>query len=92
MWLPLYHSSEASGMDVAAAVELHKTTMQDGVMKMEHQMKVPVPEGKTEFKPGDLHVMLIGLQDDLNAGDTFTIRLGFELSGEQEYAVTVNKP
>jgi periplasmic copper chaperone A len=82
----------AASSDVADAVELHKTTMQDGVMRMEHQMKVPVLAGKTEFKPGGLHIMLIGLQDDLQVGDTFIVRLNFELAGDQDYSVTVKEP
>lgn len=75
--------------DVAGAVELHKTSMQDGVMKMEHQMSVPVPSEETEFKPGGLHVMLIGLKDDLKAGDTFNVTLAFRSAGEQSLTVTV---
>jgi copper(I)-binding protein len=77
---------------VAGAVELHKTSMQEGVMKMEHQMSVPVPTGKTEFKPGDLHVMLIGLTDDLQADDTFSVSLNFENAGEKTLEVIVREP
>jgi copper(I)-binding protein len=75
--------------DVAFAVELHKTSAQDGVMQMEHQMSVPVPTGKTEFKPGDLHVMLIGLKNDLKAGDSFEVTLNFKAVGRRTLAVTV---
>jgi copper(I)-binding protein len=82
----------SASSDVATAVELHRTTMQDGIMKMEHQMQVPVPKGKTEFKPGDLHVMLIGLQHDLRAGDSFTLTLHFDNSGDQEFVVEVKEP
>jgi copper(I)-binding protein len=82
----------AASSDVAGAVELHKTSMQDGVMKMEHQMSVPIPTGTTEFKPGDLHVMLISLADDLQAGDTFSILLNFESAGEKTLEVIVREP
>ncbi|MFZ5909421.1 MAG: copper chaperone PCu(A)C [Chloroflexota bacterium] len=75
--------------EVAEAVELHMTMMQDGNMQMAHQMNVPVPTGETVFKPGGLHVMLIGLKDDLKAGDTFTVALAFEKAGEQTLTVTV---
>jgi len=77
--------------EAADAVELHKTVMQDGAMQMMHQMDVPVPTGETIFKPGDLHVMLIGLKDDLKTGDTFTVMLKFEQAGEQELTVTVKE-
>lgn len=79
----------SASSNVAGAVELHKTSMQDGVMKMEHQMSVPVPSEETEFKPGGLHVMLIGLKDDLKAGDTFNVTLAFRSAGEQSLTVTV---
>lgn len=64
----------ASG-EVAEAVELHMTMMQDGNMQMMHQMNVPVPTGETVFAPGGLHVMLIGLKNDLKVGDTFSVTL-----------------
>ena len=78
--------------DVAGAVELHKTIMEDGNMKMVQQMNVPVPTGETIFKPGDLHVMLIGLKNDLNPGDTFTVTLNFENAGEKTLDVVVREP
>ena len=79
----------SASSDVANAVELHKTIMQDGSVQMVHQMNVPVPTGETPFKPGDLHVMLIGLKNDLKAGDTFTVRLNFEKVGEKTLTVVV---
>jgi copper(I)-binding protein len=82
----------SASSDVAGAVELHKTIMEDGNMKMVQQMSVPVPTGETTFKPGDLHVMLIGLNDDLNPGDTFTLTLNFEMAGQKTLTVTVREP
>ena len=78
--------------DVAGAVELHKTIMQDGTMQMVQQMNVPVPTGETVFMPGDLHVMLIGLKNDLKPGDTFTVTLNFETAGERTLDVVVREP
>ena len=82
----------SASSDVAGAVELHKTIMEDGNMKMVHQMNVPVPTGETAFKPGDLHVMLIGLKNELNPGDTFTLMLNFETAGEKTLTVVVREP
>ena len=82
----------SASSDVAGAVELHKTIMEDGNMKMVHQMNVPVPTGETVFKPGDLHVMLIGLKNDLKPGDTFTVTLNFENAGEKTLDVVVKEP
>jgi copper(I)-binding protein len=78
--------------DVAEAVELHKTVMQDETMQMVQQMNVPVPTGETVFRPGDLHVMLIGLKNELQPGDTFTVTANFETAGEQTLNVTVKEP
>ncbi len=61
-------------------------------MKMMQQMNVPVPTGETVFKPGDLHVMLIGLKNNLNPGDTFTVTLNFEMAGEKTLEVVVREP
>lgn len=82
----------SASSDVADAVELHKTIMEDGNMKMVHQMNVPVPIGETVFKPGDLHVMLIGLKNDLKPGDTFTVTLNFETAGGRTLNVVVREP
>ena len=82
----------SASSDVAEVAELHKTIMQDGAMQMVQQMNVPVPIGETAFRPGDLHVMLIGLKNDLKPGDTFTLTLKFETAGEKVLNVTVKEP
>jgi copper(I)-binding protein len=69
--------------DVARVAELHKTEMQDGVMKMIPQPSVAVPAGeRVTFQPGGLHVMLIDLKHALNEGDEITATLRFERAGE----------
>jgi periplasmic copper chaperone A len=82
----------SAASNVAGAVELHMTTMQDGNMQMLHQQEVPVLAGKTEFKPGGLHVMLIGLNQDLNPGDRFSLTLDFATAGAMTLDVTVSEP
>ena len=82
----------SASSDVAGAVELHMTSMQNGNMQMMHQQEVPVPTGKTEFKPGGLHVMLIGLNQDLNPGDMFSLTLDFVTAGVIPLEVTVSEP
>ncbi len=79
----------SASSDVAKAVELHMTMMQDGNMQMKHQINVPVSSGETVFEPGGLHVMLIGLKNDLKAGDTFEVTLQFEKNGEKTISATV---
>jgi copper(I)-binding protein len=82
----------SASSDVAGAVELHMTSMQDGNMQMMPQHEVPVQAGKTEFEPGGLHVMLIGLNQDLNPGDTFSVTLDFATAGAMPLDVTVSEP
>ena len=77
---------------VAGTVEVHKTTMEEGVMKMEHipGLEVP-PKGEVLLKPGDYHVMLIDVGKPLVPGDTLPITLRFEKSGEMEMDVEVRE-
>jgi copper(I)-binding protein len=77
--------------DIAGQVELHLSkASSDGVMTMEQQMSVPVTGSSTViFAPGGLHVMLIGLRQDLKVGDTFPLRLRFEKAGEITLTVSV---
>ena len=61
---------------VAAAVELHTVTMDDGVMRMRQVDEIPVPAGgRAELRPGGFHVMLIGLGRMLAEGDTVPLTL-----------------
>ena len=76
--------------EIAASVELHQSSLVDGVMKMEPQNSVEVPAGSTiEFKPGGFHIMLVNLKKDLKVGDSFTLTLQFQKLGPQTLQVTV---
>jgi len=78
--------------DVAEKVELHETRMEGDVAKMQPVPRVEIPaRGRVEFKPRGLHVMLIGLKRELRVGDTFTLTLRFEKSGEIPVTVTVKE-
>jgi hypothetical protein len=65
--------------DVAEAVEMHESTMNGDVMEMHQLESVPLTAGEqVTFEPGGLHIMLIGLQQDLKNGDEFEITLDFK--------------
>jgi copper(I)-binding protein len=69
--------------DVAKTIELHKTKEMNGMMQMSPVPNIPVAAGgKTELKPGGLHVMLIGLTRELKAGDKVQLTLIFEKAGK----------
>ena len=77
--------------DVAEAVELHLSQMDaDGVMQMMQQEKFDLPAGgELELKPGSYHIMLIGLKQDLMAGDEINITLHFQNSEDLTLTVPV---
>lgn len=79
------HSTEEDALvgvssDIATAVEIHLSQIKaDGTMEMTKQESVVLPaDGEVEFKPGGYHVMLIGLKQDLIAGDEITLTLHFK--------------
>lgn len=77
------HSSEEDTLtgvasEVARAVEIHETKMDGDVMQMQQVRSISLPGySKVEFAPGGLHVMLIGLGQDLKAGEEIEITLQF---------------
>jgi len=79
--------------DVADAVEVHESKMENGVMMMNHIESVMLePSVKVEFMPGGYHVMMIGLKQDLNAGDEIKVTLQFKNSPDITLMVPVKAP
>jgi len=77
---------------VAGSVEVHKTSMEEGVMRMEHIPGLELPaKGEVLLEPGGYHVMLIGVNTSLALGDTLPITLRFEKSGEIQMEVQVRE-
>lgn len=77
---------------VANAVEVHETVREGDMVRMRplpgQRVEVPA-HGQVELKPGGLHIMLIGLKQELTPGTTLTFVLTFERSGEIPVEVTV---
>ncbi len=60
----------------AAAVELHNTSVDGGVMKMRPVARIELPAGKAvKLAPGGLHAMLVDLKRPLKAGDKVPLTL-----------------
>ena len=73
----------------AAMAEPHRTTMTDGVMRMEAVEAIDLPaSGTIEMAPGGLHIMLMGLKAPLKQGESLELVLTFEKAG----AMTVTIP
>jgi copper(I)-binding protein len=63
----------------AGTVEIHEMALQDNVMRMRAVGSIALPAGKTvKLEPGGYHVMLMGLKQPLNTGDTVPLTLVFE--------------
>lgn len=84
----------SAAADVAGAVEIHESSMDGDVMRMQQLtdgIEIPA-NGQVELKPGGLHVMLIGLTRDLNPGETFPVTLQFEQAGAVTVEAEVHQP
>ncbi|CAG0983095.1 hypothetical protein ANAEL_01859 [Anaerolineales bacterium] len=79
-----HNALNGASTDVASAAEVHLSMQNDqGVMTMSMQDSVQIMPGENvTFKPGGLHIMLVDLKQDLKVGDTFTLTLSFEKSGD----------
>lgn len=77
----------------AGKTELHEMKMDGGVMKMRllaDGIEIPAG-GEVALKPGDLHIMFIGLKEPLNAGEKRKGKLTFEKAGELEVEFEVEE-
>lgn len=78
---------------MASSVELHASTMENGVMKMRYLEQLEIPAGKViEFKPGGYHIMLIGLKKQLVEGDKIPLKLLFADNSNKEHLFEVSFP
>ena len=76
----------------AAMVHLHDVVEEDGVAKMRSTGEVDVRAGqRVELAPKGKHLMLMGLDAPLVAGQTYALVLQFAESGEQTITVTVRE-
>lgn len=83
------HALVGGSSPAAKVVELHTHTMEGGMMRMRQVERIDLPAGKdVTLKPGGLHVMLIGLNQNLVPGESVPLTLKFEDGSE----VTVDAP
>ncbi|HXF66946.1 MAG TPA: copper chaperone PCu(A)C [Burkholderiales bacterium] len=67
---------------IAERVEMHRTVLEGGVMKMRPVSAIELPAGKTvSLAPGGLHLMLIGLARPLKPGEKVPLALTLERAG-----------
>jgi periplasmic copper chaperone A len=74
----------------AAMVQLHSVEEREGVAAMREVEAIEVPAGqRIELAPMGLHLMLMGLDGPLVAGQSFPITLRFATAGERTVTVLV---
>jgi copper(I)-binding protein len=77
---------------IAEKVELHRTIVENNIVKMRHVDGVDLEPGKSvTIKPGGYHIMLKGLYAPLVVGQSFPLKLTFEKAGDLEVTVVVRK-
>ena len=77
--------------DIAERFEVHSMEMRDGVARMAPvEGGLEIPAGETvELAPGGYHIMFMGLERPLTAGETVSGTLVFERAGTLEVSYPV---
>jgi copper(I)-binding protein len=74
----------------AMMTELHRSTVENGVMKMEPVSNLAVPAGKTvKLEPGAYHLMIMQVMKSLKEGDTVDLVFTFKFQGPVKVAAKV---
>jgi copper(I)-binding protein len=77
---------------VAGEAELHRSSNENGVMKMSPAGAIELPPGApVVLSPGALHVMMMDMKMPLVDGQDFPLTLVFEKAGKVEVAVRVQR-
>lgn len=78
-------------VNFAQKTELHEMTMENDVMKMrEIESGIAIPAGgDVQLMPGGLHMMFMGMTEQLAEGQTHTATLVFEKAGTIEVMLDV---
>jgi hypothetical protein len=80
----------AAATPMAERAELHTHVMDQGVARMRPVSAVEVaPGAPTVLQPGGLHLMLMGLKQQLVEGDTLPLTVTFEKAGSAEIEVPI---
>ena len=75
---------------VAESVEIHRSTMEDGIHRKREVESIAVPAGgSATLAPGGYHIMLIDLKSMLMAEESFPVTFTFEKAGEITTTVSV---
>jgi len=82
----------AGESDAANKVELHEMKMEGSMMRMSPVKQIEVPAGgRTELKPGGLHIMIFGLRKRPAVGDVVTVTLTLDDGTKVPVTATVRR-
>lgn len=71
---------------VAAMAQLHRMSLQQGVMRMQQVAGIRIPAGQlVHLSPGGLHIMLLHLKQALRPGDKVPLVLDVRVDGAIEH-------
>jgi copper(I)-binding protein len=84
---------KSASSPVAGEVSIHENINDNGVMKMRQvQGGLSIPAGgEVNLKPGGLHIMLMGLKQNLELGQTIPLKLSFANGGDTEIQAKIEK-
>ncbi|WP_210527161.1 copper chaperone PCu(A)C [Rubellimicrobium arenae] len=76
----------------AERVELHTTTEENGVLRMQPiEGGLPIPaDGELDLSRGGPHIMFMGVKEPFEDGDVIELTLTFEKAGEMTFRVPVD--
>jgi copper(I)-binding protein len=75
---------------VAGMLMIHRSVLENGMMKMHHVNNLLVPAGESiVLEPGGLHIMLSGLKKDLLENEIFEIEIRASDGTTRSATVTV---
>ena len=78
---------------IASLAQLHESFVDNGVAKMRAVPSLLVgPDKPVTLAPNGYHIMLMGLRQALQPGDTFPVTLTFANAGAVATTVTVRSP
>jgi len=80
----------AASTPAAARVEMHQTTIADGMARMRPLSEVVIAPGSTvKIEPGGIHLMLVDLKAPLAAGKQVPLDLTFRRAGRISVQLSV---
>ena len=69
----------SASSDAAAMVQVHESSMSNGMMSMKHIENLVIPAGSSvQFQPGGLHLMIMGADKEAFSADSIDVELQFE--------------